>query len=151
MDGHSMNAGDIMYISAGSSVTVALSARDKETIRRFYSEDLGESWLTLNNRGNEHTQKREFNAAADCYAKAMRLTDKPMVRSNYAALHFNWANAAAQEGDMKTADEHFKAAWDLQRDKPDGNYSMMLEGYAKFLRFQKRNAEALALEKLRKS
>lgn len=149
-DGHSLNPGDVMYIAAGSAekANPALSPRDKETIRRFYSEDIGENWLGLNNRGNELLRKQDFKGAVECYSKAMKVSEEPMLRSNLTTAHFNWAASAANDGDMKTAEEHFKAAWELEHEKPDASYARFLDTYAMFLRSQNRDTEAI--EKLRK-
>lgn len=150
LDGHSFDPADVMYISDGAAVVPSeLSARDKETLRRFYSEDIGESWLSLMNRANTLTQKQEFKEAAACFEEALKMADDPMVKSNYAALHFNWASNAAQKGNIATADEHFKAALKMQKAKPDANYPLVVQTYAKFLRWQKRDAEAVAVEKLK--
>jgi tetratricopeptide (TPR) repeat protein len=151
LDGHSPRPADVLYMSAGTAeVPTRLTARDKETIRKFYTEDIGESWLALNNRGITLAQKHEFQAALQCYLKAQQLTDNPMVNSNLAALHFSWAGAAANEGDQKIADEHFAAALQIQKKQPDANYGVMIDAYAKYLRSHRREGEATAVEALRR-
>lgn len=151
LQGHSQNPADIMYLDVAKSTSV-LSARDKETIRKFYSDDIGESWLAVNDAGVAAMKKSEFELALKNFAKAMAMTDDQTVKNNCAAAHFNWAQALLNAGDTKAAEDHYKSAFELQQHAKDGkNYSLIVDGYIQFLREQKRNAEADAIEKQAKN
>lgn len=145
--GHSQNPADIMYLDVVKK-TSTLSARDKETIRKFYSDNIGESWLAVNDAGIAAMNKNDFELALKNFAKAMAMTDDPVVKKNCAAAHFNFANTLLNAGNTKSAEEHYKSAFELQQHAKDGkNYSLIVDGYVQFLREQKRDAEADAIEK----
>jgi tetratricopeptide (TPR) repeat protein len=147
--GHSPTPKDIMYMDVSDTSVSSLSARDKETIRKFYGEDIGESWLALSDAGTAAMHKQDYQTALDYFARAAKLTDDVAVKNNAAAAHFNWAIALMTSGNKAKAEEHFKAAFDIQSQVKEGkNYALILNGYAKFLRSEKRDAEAAAVEKL---
>jgi len=148
--GHSPSPTDIMYTVAPQTVVGSmpeLSARDKVTISKFYTADIGTDWLALNDAGVDAAKRKDYTTALKKYAEAMTLTSSDVPRKNAVRSHYAFAIQLIQGGDMKSPEQHFKSALTLEHQKRDENFPILVEAYARYLRMLNRNAEASAIEK----
>jgi tetratricopeptide (TPR) repeat protein len=149
--GHSPDPNDIMYINAPQLDTQpGLSPRDKETMKKFYSAPIGESWLALNDEGVEAARKGDYKTALEKYEQAMKLTDDLTPRKNAIRSEYSWAVQLAQSGDMKSPEAHFKAAVQLEEKLHDENFPVLIESYVDYLHALKRDSEAASIQKLKR-
>lgn len=146
--GHSRTPQDIMYATThGTESMPSLSARDGETIRKFYDTDLTQNWLTLNDEGIEASQNGDYAAALEKYSQALQLKpDADAPRNNAVRAHYKWAIELINKGDMKSPESHFKQALAMAGPKRDQNIRILVEAYSKYLRLLNRGAEATAIE-----
>ncbi|MBX9694687.1 MAG: matrixin family metalloprotease, partial [Cyanobacteria bacterium] len=119
--GHSPDPADIMYVNQPTTDSMAeLTARDTTTIRKFYTTDLGDSWLSLNDAGIEAVDKGEYALAVKNYEKSIALApSEGAPRKNLIRAHYSWAISLIKKGDMKGPEEHFKKALDLEMKNKD--------------------------------
>ncbi|MBX9689097.1 MAG: tetratricopeptide repeat protein [Candidatus Obscuribacterales bacterium] len=147
--GHSPDPGDVMYMNARITDDFAhLSERDKATIRKFYTENLGKDWLALNDEGIEAAKAGDYALALSKYQEAMKASpkDSEIPRKNAIRSQYAWAVKLIKSGDLKTPEEHFKAALRLELEKRDENMPLLIKSYANYLRMLQREKEASALE-----
>ncbi len=147
--GHSTNPADIMFHSCPpQDGFVDLTARDTATIEKFYTSDLGASWLTLNDEGIKAVDREDFATAIKCYEQAIQLSPKSDApRKNLVRAHYNWAITLLKKGDMKAPEEHFKKALEIEEKNPDESISVLISSYSKYLGLLGRTKEAADLTK----
>ena len=150
--GHSRNPGDVMFsVYPANAENPKLTARDITTMQKFYSEELGDTWLSLNDAGNLAAKKGDYVLAIENYEKSVALKpDSKVPTQNLIRANYNQALTLLKKGDMKGPEQHFQRALELENGLHDENYPMLIKAYAQYLRTIGRTKEAAELEKSNK-
>lgn len=149
--GHSRNPGDVMFsVYPANAENPKLTARDVATIQKFYAEDLGDTWLSLNDAGNIAAKNGDYALAITQYEKSVALKPESNVPTqNLIRANYNQALYLLQKGDTKSPDQYFRRALELEKDRHDENYPVIIKSYSQYLKMVGRTKEAAEIEKLK--
>jgi tetratricopeptide (TPR) repeat protein len=147
--GHSRNPGDIMFsVYPANAASPKLTARDTATIQKFYAEDIGDTWLSLNDAGNVAVKSGDYLLAIQQYEKSVALKpDSNIPIQNLIRANYNQALHLLRKGDMIGPEDYFKRALELERTQRDENYPTIMKAYSQYLKMVGRTKEASELEK----
>lgn len=151
LQGHSTTPGDIMFDTSPLSDTeVSLSARDKKTIVRLYSEDVTiiPDAISINASGVQLLNAGNADGAILKFEEAMRLDPKrPAFKENLAAALNNSAILAWHSGSYADAESKYLKAISLYEQIGKAELvARSARNYAMLLRTQNKMADAAAIE-----
>lgn len=151
MQGHSTAPGDIMFDTSPLSDTdVQLSARDKKTIVRLYSDEVTivPDAMSINASGVQLLLNGKADDAISKFEEAMKLDPKhPAYKENLAAALNNSAIKNWHEGNFVDAEAKYLKALSLYEQV--GKTELLARSarnYAMLLRTQNKMADAAAIE-----
>jgi tetratricopeptide (TPR) repeat protein len=147
--GHSPDPKDIMYFCASISAALPqLTPRDKNTLVKLYTADLGPSWLALNDEAIGLVNSGNYEAGIQKYEQAINLApDQITPKKNLIRAEGSFAIALIKSGKGFDAEEHFKRGLALEDQVHDEVLKQLVGNYAKYLRLLNRPAEADSLER----
>lgn len=151
MQGHSTDPHDVMFdTSPIADVAVSLSARDKKTLQRLYSDEvvIVPDAMSINAEGVKLLGAGKMDDAAQKFEQAVKLDPKqPAYKQNLAAALNNSAALAFRGGQFADAEARYVRAISLfeqagMRDLA----SNAARNYVMLLRFQQKMDLAAAVE-----
>lgn len=141
--GHSTVQSDALFFTAPQSARInSLSDRDIKTLRRLYSEELGESPLVLNDEGVQFSQKGDLASAIKKYERALVLDPaQKEAHSNLVRACYKMALSNINSGKFAEAEPQLRRAMTLESERKDENYAVVHDAYQRLLKILKKAAK----------
>lgn len=141
--GHSNDPADVMYFAMPQQENLPqISARDKATMRRIYTEKLPDTWLTLNEDGLKLLRGGKPEAASKKFRAAHELNNEQVVvTQNLIAALTNLAVEQMDQGSYKKAEASILEAIEIGASEPEIKMDILLKNYELLLKRTGRDGE----------